>query len=92
MNKKWAVEFKPSAFKDLKKVDRKIQAQIFHFLDRLVEDHETPRSIGLPMQGKSKGFWRYRVGDYRLICEIQDHKLIILILAVGHRKEIYANH
>ena len=92
MPKKWVVEFKPKAFKELKNLDHKIQAQIFHFLDRLVEHHESPRSVGLPLQGKSKGFWRYRVGDYRLVCAIEDHRLIVVVLGVGHRREIYINH
>lgn len=92
MTKKWDIEFKPTAFKELKKLDRKIQTQVFNFLDRLVENHASARSIGLPLKGKSKGLWRYRVGDYRLICEIQDHKLVILVLDIGHRKEVYTNH
>lgn len=92
MTKKWVAEFKPSAFKELKKLDRKIQGQIFHFLDRLVEDYESPRAIGLALQGGTKKLWRYRVGDYRLICSIEDHQLIVLVLSVGHRREVYTNH
>jgi len=92
MNKKWAVEFKPNAFKELKRQDHKIQAQVFHFLDRLINHYDSPRSIGLPLKGKSNGLWRYRVGDYRLICKIEDHQLIIVVLGVGHRREIYKDH
>lgn len=92
MPKKWTVEFKPKAFKELKRLDHKIQAQVFHFLDRLVEDHESPRAVGLAMQGVPKKLWRYRVGDYRLICAIEDHKLIVIILGVGHRREVYMKH
>lgn len=92
MPKKWAVEFKPKSFKELKSMDHKIQGQVFHFLDRLIEDYESPRSVGLALQGGSKKLWRYRVGDYRLICAIEDHRLIVLILSVGHRKEIYIKH
>ena len=73
MPKKWAVEFKPKAFKELKQLDHKIQAQVFHFLDKLIEHPESPRAPGLAMQGGSKKLWRYRVGDYRLICAIEDH-------------------
>ena len=92
MNKKWEVEFKPTAFKELKKLDRRIQNHIFSFLERLIENHTSPRAAGLALQGKHKGLWRYRVGDYRVICEIQDHKLIILVLDIGHRKNVYANY
>jgi len=89
MNETWIVDFKPQAFKELKSLDRRIQAQIFNFLDGLIKNHFSPRSVGLSLQGRHKGLWRYRVGDYRLICEIQDHKLTILVLGIGHRKEIY---
>lgn len=72
MNEKWVVDFKPSAFKELHNLDRKAQTQIFNFLNRFLENHCSPRSLGLQLQGNFKGLWRYRVGDYRLICEIQD--------------------
>lgn len=89
MNEAWIVDFKPKAFKELKNLNRRIQAQIFNFLDGLIKNHASPRSVGLSLQGRHAGLWRYRVGDYRLICEIQDHKLTILVLGIGHRKEIY---
>jgi len=92
MTKTWEVEFKPTAFKELKKLDRKIQTQIFLFFDGLIQNHDSPRSRGSALQGKYKELWKYRAGDYRMICEIQDHKLIILVLEVGHRKEIYITH
>jgi len=92
MMKPWKVEFKPTAFKELKNLDRKIQNQIFQFFDRLAQTHDSPRSIGRDLQGEHKGFWRYRAGGYRIICEIQDHKLIILVLDAGHRKEVYITH
>ena len=89
MNEEWSVEFKPSAFKELKKLDHKIQAQVFNFLDKLTKNYSSPRAIRLQLQGNHKGLWRYRIGDYRLICEIQDHKLMILVLSMGHRKDVY---
>jgi len=92
MTEKWIVEFKPRAFKELKKLDRPVQKQIFDFLDTLSEGSCHPRSTGKALQGNQSGMWRYRVGDYRILCEIQDSKLIIHILAVGHRKEVYKVH
>lgn len=89
MKKKWATEFRPGAYKEFKKLDQKVQKQVFEFLDRLVEKYASPREIGLALRGGRAGLWRYRVGDYRVVCEIQDHKLIILILDVEHRKDIY---
>lgn len=91
MNEEWKVEFKPTAFKELKKLDRKIQNKIFQFLDRLIQNYDTPRFVGNALQGKYKGLWRYRAGDYRIICEIQDLRLIILVLNVAHRKEVYTS-
>lgn len=89
MSKEWEVEFKPKAFKELKKLDKTIQKTILDFLEKLTQKNTSPRDLGIPLQGASKGFWRYRVGDYRLICDIQDGKMIILVLGVGHRKEVY---
>lgn len=89
MESKWAVEFKKSALKDLKKFDKPIQKKIIHFLEKLISDYKTPRDIGAALQGEYAGLWRYRVGDYRLLCEIQDHKLVVLVLEAGHRREIY---
>jgi len=92
MSKGWSVDFKPSAFKELEKLDRKIQDQVFKFLNKLVKDYPSPRSLGVQLQGKHKSLWRYRIRNYRLICEIQDHKLLILVLGIGHRKDVYEKH
>jgi len=60
------------------------------FLSERVARVENPRSLGKPLQGSRFGeFWRYRVGDYRLICKIEDERLLVLVLRIGHRKEIY---
>jgi mRNA interferase RelE/StbE len=56
--------------------------------DRL-QPAENPRQLGKPLQGDKGGLWRYRVGDYRLICEIQDERITVLVLRVGHRKDVY---
>ena len=91
MTNKWTVEFKPKALKELKKFDKKSRNRIFHFLDSLVEDFDSPRNVGKAMTGGYKGLWRYRVGDYRLICQIQDGTLVVLVAHLGHRKEVYEN-
>jgi len=64
--------------------------RIVSFLaDRVVQD-DNPRQTGAALQGSELGsFWRYRVGDYRIICDIQDHKLVVLVVEIGHRREIY---
>jgi mRNA interferase RelE/StbE len=82
------VAFNSNAQKDFKKLDKSIKNKIDKFLIEL-ETLENPKSKGKPLIGNLSNLWRYRVGDYRLVCEIQDDKLIILVLGIGHRKNIY---
>ena len=84
----WQITLKLKASKEINKLDSISQNRIKTFLKRLKEQ-ENPRNQGKPLTGKYKGLWRYRVGDYRLICNIQDDKVIILVLDIGHRKKIY---
>lgn len=88
----WTVEFKQSAFKQLEKLDRQEQRRILGFLNERIVGSPDPRQQGKVLQGDRHGLWRYRVSDYRLICELQDQKLAILLLAVGHRVDIYRRH
>lgn len=87
--KRWTIEIKQTAEKQIRKLDRKAQESIVRFLRERIEPAEDPRQWGKPLHGEKRGLWRYRVGDYRLICDIQDEKIVILVLAVGHRKDIY---
>ena len=85
----WKVEFLESAGQSLAKLGREEQRRIIKFVRERLEGGGNPRRIGKPMQGNHAGRWRYRVGDYRLICNIEDGKLLILVLALGHRREVY---
>ncbi|MDO9269357.1 MAG: type II toxin-antitoxin system RelE/ParE family toxin [Methylobacter sp.] len=86
---KWRVKLKGSAAKSLKSLDTGTKQRIERFIDQLIET-DNPRSHGKALQGKRyAGLWRYRIGDYRLICQIKDGELIILLLEIGHRKDIY---
>ncbi len=85
----WQVEFDDRALKELRKLDKPIQRQILRFLRLRIATDENPRRLGSPLRGDLHGLWRYRVGPYRLICRIEDNRLIVLVLGVGHRKEIY---
>lgn len=78
-----------NAKKQLKKIDRHMAALITSWLRKNLEGCDNPRQHGKALIANRSGQWRYRVGDYRLIAEIEDDKIIILILAVGHRREIY---
>ena len=75
--------------KEFKKLDRYTQQIIKAWIDKNLEGCENPRQHGKGLTSNRKGQWRYRIGDYRLICEIRDNELIILALTVGHRRKIY---
>lgn len=85
----WAYSFEASALKELKKLGPQAAREILGFLDERVVGTEDPRTFGKPLKGDLKGLWRYRVADYRLICSIQDQRLVVLVLKVGHRRDIY---
>lgn len=86
----WRVEVDAGARKDLEKLDKQIARRLIAFLRERVAQLEDPRSIGEALHGSKLGdFWRYRVGDYRIICDIQDQYLLVLALRVGHRREVY---
>lgn len=86
---KYKVEFSKRALKDLKKLDRHTAALILGWVRKNLEGCENPRLHGKALTADKKGQWRYRVGDYRLLAKIEDEKIIILILNIGHRREIY---
>lgn len=86
----WSVEFDAGALKDLKKLDRAVAGRITSYLRNRIAPLQDPRSMGAALQGSELGkLWRYRVGDYRIICEIRDRELVILAVSIGHRREIY---
>jgi mRNA interferase RelE/StbE len=86
----WRVEFDDGAKRDLEKLDKPIALRITMFLRERVGQLDDPRSIGEALKGSRLGdFWRYRVGDYRIICDLQNQRLLVLALRVGHRREIY---
>jgi mRNA interferase RelE/StbE len=85
----WAVEFDPDAVKDLKKLDKQAQARIVSFLRDRVASLENPRSIGEALAGTKLGnYWKYRVGDWRIVCDIQDGRIIVRGLRIGHGREV----
>ena len=83
------VEFTARALKELKKPDKQTAALILGWIRKNLEGCDNPRAHGKGLTANRSGEWRYRVGDYRLLAEIQDGKLVILMLTVGHRSEIY---
>ena len=85
----WTVKFNDIAEKQLKKLDKPIQRKLLDYLDERIENCKNPRHFGEPLKANKSGLWRYRVGDYRIICEILDGELIVIALAIGHRREVY---
>ena len=85
----WIVRISRTAEKQIERLDRQAQRRIVDFLRERVAGAADPRLTGKPLRGHKAGLWRYRVGDYRLICRIEDQELVVMVLQVGHRKEIY---
>lgn len=86
----WLIEFDPDAIKDLKKLDRPVQRRIVDFLKLRLAALDNPRAIGEALAGSTLGnYWKYRVGDWRIICDIQDQRIVVRVLRVGNRREVY---
>ena len=86
----YSVELAESADRELGKLHTQHRKRILKFLRERVAKLDDPRGIGEALRGSQLGeFWKYRVGDYRLICKIEDDRLVVLVLRVGHRREIY---
>jgi mRNA interferase RelE/StbE len=85
----WTIEITRTAERQIKKLDVPSQKSIVRFLRERLKPAENPRQWGKPLPGDKRGLWRYRVGDYRLMCDIQDEKITVLVLEVAHRKDVY---
>jgi mRNA interferase RelE/StbE len=85
----WQIELTESAAKTLRKLDKPVAGKITQFLRERVMPHDDPRVSGKALTGPLGGLWRYRVGDMRIICEIQDDRLLILVIDIGNRREVY---
>ena len=86
----WAIEFDPNALKDLRKLDKSEQIRLIGFLRKRISTLNNPRDLGQALSGQRLGtYWKYRVGDWRMICDIQDQRIVVRVLRVGSRREIY---
>jgi mRNA interferase RelE/StbE len=86
----WTIELSAQATRQLGHLDKTIARLIRRFLNERLATAEDPRSLGIPLQGVEwQGYWRFRVGDHRIVCDIQNAKLVILALEIGHRSTIY---
>lgn len=85
----WAIEFLPQAAKELGKLDRTAAARIVRTLEKRIAILDDPRTLGSALVGEHAGYWRWRIGDYRVIARIEDERITILVIRVAHRREVY---
>jgi mRNA interferase RelE/StbE len=83
------IEFDPAAIRELEKLDETVERRIVRFLRGRVANLDDSRQIGGSLQGTRDGLWKYRVGDYRIICSLEHDRLVVLVLQVGHHREVY---
>jgi len=86
---KYKVSFEKNALKQLQRIDITHQRMIVNWIDKNLENTSSPRNFGRALKGSLKEYWRYRVGRYRIIAEIDDGQIRIIIIDIGHRKDIY---
>jgi len=85
----WSVEWDDAAVKELRKLDKQAQREILQYFRKRIATKEDPRRFGKQLIADKAGLWRYRVRDYRMICSIEESTLMVLVLRVGHRKDVY---
>jgi len=85
----YRVEFSKTADKQYSKLDARTRQMIEDYIDRNLEGTDNPRRLGKALKGTLRSLWRYETGKYRLICEIKDNALLILVIKTGHRREVY---
>ena len=85
----WRVEWDDRARRELRRLDHSVQRTILRYFSERIATDEDPRRFGKPLRHTLQGLWRYRIGDYRALCHIEEERLVVLVLAVGHRRQIY---
>jgi len=87
----WTIEYDSRVVKDMKKLGRKVQEQIIAYFDERIEPSPDPRTFGKSLESSFSGLWRYRIGDYRAICRIEDEHMVVLVVRISHRSKVYKN-
>ncbi len=88
----WTIKYLDSLKKQMKRIDPQARRDIRAYLEYRVALLDNPRDLGQPLSANLSSLWRYRVGDYRIICDIQEQQLTVLVVRVGHRKQVYGGH
>lgn len=85
----WTIEFRPNARRELRRLDQSVQQRLIQYLEQRVVTLRDPRQLGKPLRGEQGELWSYRVGAYRIICTLEHHRLVVVVVSVGHRREVY---
>ena len=85
----WRIEFTDRALRQMKALDPQMKRQVFRYLQERIVGDEDPRRFGKALTGDLLGLWRYRVGDHRVVCQLKDAELLVLVLKVAHRRSVY---
>jgi mRNA interferase RelE/StbE len=87
--KNWTIEFDSAAQREFERLDKSVALRISKFLHQRIASLENPRLIGERLHGTLSDYWKYRVGDYRIICKLEDDRLVVVVVRIGHRREVY---
>ena len=85
----WVYRFDERALKELQKLGPQVSREVVTYLDERIAGEEDPRRFGKGLKAELAGLWRYRVGDYRILCQIKVREVVVVVVAVGHRKNVY---
>ena len=85
----WKIEWDDRARRELRRLDRQVQRDILRYFSERIATDQDPHRFGKPLRNELQGLWRYRVGDYRAICNVENDHLVVLVLALGHRRQVY---
>ena len=85
----WTIEYDPEAIRELNGLDRSIRSEIFDYMQQRIAEADNPRHFGKALRHDKFGLWRYRVRNFRIICELQNARQVVLVVGVGHRKDVY---
>lgn len=87
--KNWTIEYDVDFKKEWKKIDPSVQKKVLEFFSERLRTQEDPKLFAKPLSGNPKHFWRYRIGDYRIICEFHESNKVIYLVRIAHRREVY---
>jgi mRNA interferase RelE/StbE len=85
----WTIEYDEAAVEDLRRLDRQVQREILNYMEKRIAPAGDPRSFGKPLRHSKFGLWRFRLRDYVVLCQLKQSRLVVLLIAIGHRSKVY---